>query len=118
MYVNKRATKLEERKVRTMTLNKTENELKAYLNNEINEYDILTHSERRQLNNKNAANSYGISKDELLRLCKKHQRARENFDVKTMAKIEYRLTDINFHYECGLLFAGRYEEAFKACENW
>lgn len=28
-----------------------------------------------------------------------------------MSMIEYRLTDINFHSECGLLANGKYDEA-------
>jgi hypothetical protein len=34
-----------------------------------------------------------------------------------MEAIEYRLTDINFHYECGLLSAGKYKEAFASLKG-
>ena len=39
-----------------------------------------------------------------------HQHAREIGDKKMMEKIEYHLTYINFHYECGLLATGQYDK--------
>lgn len=102
-----------------MKLNKTEAELKAWLDGKITEYDILTDAEMRQINNKNAANRYGISREELLKLGEQHKKARQNFDIKIMAKIEYRLSDINFHSECGMLCRGEYERFIKQVkENW
>ena len=102
-----------------MKLNKTENELKAWLDGTITEYDILTDAEFNSIYAKNAANGYGISREELLKLGKQHEKARSNFDIKTMAKIECRLTDINFHSECGMLSRGEYARFDKRVnEEW
>lgn len=49
---------------------------------------------------------------------KKHQHAREIGDKKTMEKIEYYLTDINFHYECGLLISRQYDKLPEVIKNW
>ncbi len=49
---------------------------------------------------------------------KKHQHAREIGDKKMMEKIEYHLTDINFHYECGLLITGQYDKLPEVIQNW
>ena len=46
------------------------------------------------------------------------QHAREIGDKKTMEKIEYYLTDINFHYECGLLISGQYDKLSEVIKNW
>lgn len=101
-----------------MKFQKIESELKAYIDGTISEYDILTESEMRKINNLNSNNGYGISRDELLQLAKKHEKARAEFDVKTMAKIKYRLTDINFHTECGLMHKGDYKVAYECIKQW
>ena len=49
---------------------------------------------------------------------KKYQHAREIGDKKTMEKIEYYLTDINFHYECGLLISRQYDKLPEVIKNW
>lgn len=48
---------------------------------------------------------------------KKHQHAREIGD-KNDGKIEYYLTDINFHYECALLISGQYDKLPEVIQNW
>ena len=48
----------------------------------------------------------------------KHQHAREIGDKKMMEKIEYHLTYINFHYECGLLATGQYDKLSEVIQNW
>ena len=52
------------------------------------------------------------------RYFKAHQHAREIDDKKTMEKIEYHLTYINFHYECGLLISGQYDKLPEVIKNW
>ena len=47
-----------------------------------------------------------------------HQRARKTGDKKTMEKIDYHLTYINFHYECGLLISGQYDKLSEVIQNW
>ena len=37
---------------------------------------------------------------------------------KMMEKIEYHLTYINFHYECGLLATGQYDKLPEVIKNW
>lgn len=73
----------------------------------------MTEADALAMEKINRANRYGISDEELSDLFDQHQEARRTGDVRTMEKIEYRLTDINFHSECGLLRAGRYDELRK-----
>ena len=47
-----------------------------------------------------------------------HKNARAVGDRHTMEAIEYRLTDINFHYECGLMIEGKYDEVEKSLKDW
>ena len=47
-----------------------------------------------------------------------HQHAREIGDKKMMEKIEYHLTYINLHYECGLLATGQYDKLPEVIKNW
>ena len=61
---------------------------------------------------------YGITLSQMKQFFKKHQHAREIGDKKTMEKIEYYLTDINFHYECGLLISGQYDKLSEVIKNW
>ena len=70
----------------------------------------MTWADVRAIDALNRKNGYGISYRELKGLCTRHQRARESGDVRTMEKIEYRLTDINFHHECGMMARGEYAE--------
>ena len=62
--------------------------------------------------------AYGITLEQMKQYFKKHQHAREIGDKKTMEKIEYHLTDINFHYECGLLISGQYDKLPEVIKNW
>lgn len=61
---------------------------------------------------------YGITLSQMKKFFKKHQHAREIGDKKTMEKIEYYLTDINFHYECGLLISGQYDKLPEVIKSW
>ena len=78
----------------------------------------LTMEEMDKINQLNAKNHYGISQATLKRLIKEHRTARNKDDLHTMESIEYRLTDINFHAECGLISKGRYEEALKLVDEF
>ena len=60
----------------------------------------------------------GDTLEQMKQYFKKHQHAREIGDKKTMEKIEYHLTDINFHYECGLLISGQYDKLPEVIKNW
>lgn len=35
-----------------------------------------------------------------------------------MELIEYRLSDVNFHQECGYLIAGQYDKIDEIMRNW
>ena len=101
-----------------MTIEKTKKALDAFISGVISEYDILTLAEQRTQSNLNAKHHYGISQSMLISLIKKHQKARAEFDVKTLAKIEYRLTDINFHSEVDMLHKGNYIDAMQTALQW
>ena len=62
--------------------------------------------------------SYGITLEQMKQYFIKHQHAREIGDKKMMEKIEYYLTYINFHYECGLLVTGQYDKLPEVIKNW
>lgn len=76
-------------------------------------YPGMTIGDAKRIDNINSKNHYGINDIQLIRLINKHKKARAENDQRTMSMIEYRLTDINFHHECGLLCSGKYEEALK-----
>lgn len=75
--------------------------------------DTLTNQEKDHLKELNSRNGYGISITVLCKLISQHRRAFALGDRHTMAKIEYRLNDINFHSEVGLLMSGNYEDALR-----
>lgn len=77
----------------------------------------MTFDDARHMNALNAKNGYGISSSQLKRLLIAHRKARLSDDFRTMEKIEYRLTDINFHHESALLFRGEYETLKKELEK-
>lgn len=80
--------------------------------------NILTAEEMIAIDKLNETNRWGMDRDELESIINEHKKARVNGDTKTMAKIEYRLTDINFHSECELLESGKYGEAMKSLEDY
>ena len=90
-------------------------ELKELYNNEV--YPGMTNGDVKRADELNKKNHYSISYKEIIRLAKRHCTARKKGDVRTMSKIEYRLTDINFHSECSMMASGDYEELIKKCEG-
>lgn len=101
-----------------MNIKKNKKAFEAFINGDINEYDILSSTERNAQKMLNVKNHYGISKSILISLIKRHKKARDEFDLKTLAKIEYRLTDINFHSECTMLHNGNYDEVMQLVSQW
>lgn len=79
---------------------------------------MLTAQEEARIMAKIRKDSYGITLEQMKQYFKKHQHAREIGDKKTMEKIEYHLTYINFHYECGLLISGQYDKLPEVIRNW
>lgn len=74
---------------------------------------MLTEKKKDAIKKLNARNHYGISYETLLRLTREHRKACKENDIDKMEAIEYRLTDINFHHECGMLCEGQYDELLK-----
>ena len=79
---------------------------------------MLTEQEKVRIQAIIRKRQYGITLSQMKQFFKKHQHAREIGDKKTMEKIEYYLTDINFHYECGLLISGQYDKLSEVIKNW
>jgi hypothetical protein len=71
---------------------------------------FLSEDEKDRERQQNELNHYGLSDSQLLDLTRKHKTARKAENYRTMARIEYRLTDINFHWECGKMYCGSYDE--------
>lgn len=78
----------------------------------------LKKSDMRRMATLNAKNEWGLYPDQMLRLIKNHQKAKEAGNSYKCALIEYRLTDINYHREMGLLQSGRYDELIKEVKQW
>ena len=77
----------------------------------------MTEEDAKRIEKLNARNGWGITCDELRAAGKKHFSARTSGDLRTMEKIEYRLTDLNFHREVKRLIAGDYESYFAEIER-
>lgn len=81
------------------------------------DFNLITPEISKHLSKLNGKNGYGFTRQMILTLITKHERARKNNDVLTMQKIEYRLTDGNFHHEVGFLSEGKYEQLRKEWEH-
>jgi len=75
--------------------------------------NILTHEDKNNLEKLNSKCHYVFSKTALLKIVRQYKNASNENDLKTMAAIDYRLTDCNFHTLCSLLSAGDYTKANK-----
>ncbi|MBQ9348750.1 MAG: hypothetical protein IJT94_15675 [Oscillibacter sp.] len=78
----------------------------------------LTDREIDRIYRVNRQNGYGISAKQLKELSRQHRKARAEGNTHKMELIEYRLTAINFHHECGLLAHGRYAELAEELKAW
>lgn len=76
------------------------------------EYE-LTDTDIKRIGKTNSKNQWAFSNKDLLRLARQHKRAKMQNDERTMARIEYRLDDANFHKEASLLNNGQYDKLFK-----
>ena len=79
---------------------------------------MLTAQEEARILAKIRKDRYGITLEQMKQYFIEHQHAREIGDKKMMEKIEYHLTYINFHYECGLLATGQYDKLPEVIKNW
>ncbi|MDD3040906.1 LPD5 domain-containing protein [Bacteroides sp.] len=77
----------------------------------------LPEEDKEAMRELNRRNDYCMSYKELGKLANKHERARQKGDWVICRLIEYRLTDINFHSECGMLYAGRYLDLREAIKE-
>ena len=73
----------------------------------------LTEKEYEQVVQLNRRNWWGFSKGMLLDLLRRYKKAYEAGDERSMAMMEERLTDANFHSYCALLEEKKFDE-FKA----
>ena len=64
---------------------------------------------KETLRNESAAAHWGFTTEQLLDIGKAHAKARMLNQTETMASIEYRLEDCNFHTDCELLIKGEYD---------
>lgn len=69
----------------------------------------LKEEDKDKMRKLNRKNDYCMPYSDLLTLCLNHEKAFAKKDFYTCQLIEYRLTDINFHSECGMLFTGQYD---------
>ena len=79
---------------------------------------MLTKQEKARIQTKIRKDGYGITLEQMKQYFIEHRHARETCDKKTMEKIEYHLTYINFHYECALLVSGQYDKLPEVIQNW
>ncbi len=79
---------------------------------------MLTDKEMDRVRAVNRRNEYCLTPTIMQSLFRRHEAARKKGDRHAMELIEYRLTDINFHYECGLLCQGRYDKLDEVLRNW
>lgn len=79
---------------------------------------FLTEKDKQAIHRRNSKNGYGISKKQLAAYGGIHRKSRAENDARKMEYVEYLLTDINFHSECGMLSHGDYDEFFESLKNW
>ncbi len=82
------------------------------------DYDILSESDKNKMRKLNAQNQYCLTANVLKTLRNRHEKAQSEGDTYTMALIEYRLTDINFHTECSHMARCEYAEIDEIIKNW
>lgn len=70
--------------------------------------ECMTVDDAKEMENLNYKNGWGFTYVELGNLFVEHYKARNKNDIHTMEKIEYRLTDANFHSEASKLHDGSY----------
>ena len=88
-------------------------EWEYFFENNFDDYYVDLFDEENEYEKEmNSKNKYGLSDNQIITLTRRHKRARKDEDYRTMAKIEYRLTDINFHWECGKMYVDKYVEIF------
>lgn len=74
---------------------------------------MLTEKDYKRIHRDNYRNGWGFTKEQLMRLVYAHK----NGDAHRKEYIEERLTDCNFHSECGMLMAGDYKGATLAIKE-
>ena len=79
---------------------------------------MLTEQETARIRRAAVRSGCCITLPTMKRYFQQHQRARETGDTRTQEKIEYHLTYLNFHYECGLLVSGQYDKLQEVIKDW
>ena len=72
-------------------------------------YKALTYEDAAAAEKVNAINGWGITYSMLMALIKTHEKARNVGNIRYMERVEYMLTDANFHREARLLKEGEYD---------
>ena len=72
------------------------------------DFDLLTLKDKENIRMINKRANYCITHGALLDINKRHRLARQQNNIKKMQWYEYRLTDMNLYYECGLLQNSNY----------
>lgn len=80
-------------------------------------YDDLKEEDMDRMRDINYRNRWGLSSKQLIRLIKEHRNAKKSGNEYACLLIEYRLTDINFHTECGLLHSGEYKKVLEMAKK-
>lgn len=76
----------------------------------LDSYQFLSDEDKDNQRELCAKGNYGLTNNQVITLARQHKKARKENDYYAMALIEFRLTHINFHSECGMLFRGQYDE--------
>ncbi len=61
--------------------------------------------------------SFSLTPQQFHTLINAHKQARKNNNLIEMEAIEDKLTDLNFHFACGLIMAKKYEKAHNSIYN-
>ena len=80
-------------------------------------YTAMTEADANRMIAANKKAGWGFTIDNLVRLIRKHKKASECGDVRTMEMIEFRLDDCNFHTEAGFISEGLYDKAIKSARR-
>ena len=77
----------------------------------------MTFDDAKRMDTASKRAGWGLTIDNLKRIIRKHKKARECGDIRTMEMIEYRFEDCNFHTINDSIHDGLYDEALKDAER-
>lgn len=74
---------------------------------------MLTEKEYKRAWREDAKNHWGFTREQFMRLLYAHKHG----DARKKEYVEERLTDCNFHAECGYIHNGYYKEAMASFDD-